>query len=97
MSQLTQNLRILAVVRPTQPSDFGAPNASIHKAIELLGSQQALAKECGVTRAAVSKWSLGRRVSAESAMAIHKATNGEIALHDLRPDLWPITPDPHAD
>ena len=68
---------------------FSSMNTIIRQAIDQLGSQEALAKACGVSQAAVSKWARGGKVSAESAVAIHRATHGHIALFDLRPDLWP--------
>lgn len=60
----------------------------IAKALHMFGGQQAMAKACGVTQAAVSKWARGYRVSAESAIAIEKATNGCVSRFDLRPDIF---------
>ena len=33
-----------------------------------------------------------RRFTAEMALAIERATNGEVTRHELRPDLWPDEP-----
>ena len=60
----------------------------IKKAILIAGSQQLLAKHCGVSQAAVSKWALGGGISAENALAIQAATNGTVTVHDLRPDIF---------
>jgi DNA-binding transcriptional regulator YdaS (Cro superfamily) len=67
-------------------------NAHIAKALSLFGGQQAMANACGVTQAAVSKWVRGHRVSAESAIAIERATSGRVTRFELRPDLWPAPP-----
>ena len=64
-------------------------SASIAMAIGQLGNQPALANACGVTKAAVSRWVRGHRVSAENAIAIERATHGRVTRSDLRPDLWP--------
>jgi DNA-binding transcriptional regulator YdaS (Cro superfamily) len=63
-------------------------NTSIARAISQFGGQAAFAKACGVTQAAVSKWTRGQRVSAESAIAIEKATDGAVTKEELRPDLF---------
>lgn len=61
-------------------------------AIKHAGSQQALAKACHVTQAAVSKWANGGRISAESARAIEVATDGAVSARDLRPDIFGDSP-----
>ena len=58
------------------------------KAIELAGSQTALAAACGVTQAAISKALHEARVPAEWCPHIEKVTGGEVKRHELRPDLW---------
>jgi DNA-binding transcriptional regulator YdaS (Cro superfamily) len=59
----------------------------VQKAIEIAGSQQALATACGVSQAAVSKWALGGGISVESAINISQATSGRVSVADLRPDI----------
>jgi DNA-binding transcriptional regulator YdaS (Cro superfamily) len=59
----------------------------VQEAIEIAGSQQALATACGVSQAAVSKWALGGGISVESAINISRATSGRVSVADLRPDI----------
>lgn len=52
---------------------------AVKKAIEFFGSQQALAKVCGISQNAVSKWlNGGGSVSLENALKIEKATQGKV-------------------
>lgn len=62
----------------------------IFKACELVGGQVALAKSLGITQPGVS-WLINKakRPSAEIAIKIERATNGEITKEMLRPDVWP--------
>lgn len=61
----------------------------IEKAISLTGSQQKLAEKVGCSQQFISL--LAReavKVSAEMALAIHKATDGQVSKHKLRPDIF---------
>ncbi|WP_049780588.1 Cro/CI family transcriptional regulator [Nitrosococcus halophilus] len=60
----------------------------IQKSIELVGSQTALARSCGVRYQAVQKWIKKGRVPAERVLAIKRATNGRVTRYELRPDLY---------
>jgi DNA-binding transcriptional regulator YdaS (Cro superfamily) len=62
--------------------------AAVAHAIALKGSQQKLASACGVSQPSISKAKLRGRVSAELALAIHRATEGVVPGCALRPDLW---------
>lgn len=62
--------------------------SAIDKAIQIVGSQKALADEMGVTKQAVHKWR--RRVPAERVIKIESITDGQVSRHELRPDLYPI-------
>lgn len=55
-----------------------AMNELVKLAIDELGSQQNLAKACGVSQNAVSKWLNGSSISLENALKIEKATGGKI-------------------
>ena len=67
----------------------------VAEAIRICGSQETLAKRCGVTQAAVSLWlRAASRISAERALAIEAATDGQVPKHRLRPDLWTAPRDP---
>lgn len=60
----------------------------IQAAITILGSEAKLGAACGVTQGAIWKAKKAGRVSGELAVRIHRATNGAIPKHRLRPDLW---------
>lgn len=62
-------------------------NPVIKKAIEIAGTQEKLAKMCGVSQPAVHLWLKGGKVSPEKVMRIVNATNGLIKAHEIRPDL----------
>lgn len=64
-------------------------NEAIKKAIELVSSQEALAKAMGCSQSRVSRLLLEQqKVEAEDAIAIEAATGGQIPRWRLRPDLW---------
>lgn len=58
-------------------------------AADVVGSQQALAGELGVTKAAVWQWKLNRRqVPVVHCVRIEQLTNKAVTRRDLRPDDW---------
>ena len=61
----------------------------IRRAIELVGSQRALAEQIGLSQQGISYLlNEAPQVSAEIAMAIHRATGGQVRKEDLRPDIF---------
>lgn len=62
----------------------------LKRASELMGSQNHLAAAMGCSQSKIS-WlvTTAKEISAEDALAIHRATKGEVAASTLRPDLWP--------
>jgi DNA-binding transcriptional regulator YdaS (Cro superfamily) len=73
----------------TTPSSILA----LQRARDLLGNQTALAAAVGVTQPSVNHMlRSGRRVPAEWCRKIEQATGGQVTCHDLRPDLYPVTP-----
>lgn len=61
----------------------------IDKASAVYGSQQAMAKALGVTKAAVWQWkSEGRHVPVRYCAAIERDTKGLVTRRDLRPTDW---------
>lgn len=63
---------------------------ALQKAIDIAGGQTKLAKKVKVTQTAVSHWlTRNKRVPAERAVSIEKATGGQVTRRDLRPDLYP--------
>lgn len=56
-------------------------------------SQEAFAKQIGVSQGLVWQWLDGRtRITAERAIEIDEKTNGEITKADLRPDIFGPAP-----
>lgn len=67
----------------------------IERAVRLKGSQAGLAEAAGCTQQHISYLLKdATRVSAEMAIAIERATDGEVPRHVLRPDLFPPPPLP---
>lgn len=64
-------------------------NEALTRAIEIAGSQAALAARIGVTQAHVSYWSCKAKkgVPPEHALTIERATG--VSRHELRPDIFP--------
>lgn len=64
----------------------------LDKAAEILGSQNAIAVLCGVSKGAVSQWKDdGRKVPAEYCPLIEDATKGAVRCEHLRPDVnWSV-------
>jgi DNA-binding transcriptional regulator YdaS (Cro superfamily) len=60
----------------------------IKKACYIAGNQAELARRVGVTPQMVTKWLSGKPVSAERAIAIERATGGQVSRTEIRPDLW---------
>lgn len=61
----------------------------IQQAIDILGNQEALAREIGLTQQGVSYLrNKSSQVPGEIAVAIHRATRGRVSKRDLRPDLF---------
>lgn len=65
----------------------------IRRAIEICGSQKALADKVGLSQPGIS-WLLGeaKQVSAEIAVKIERATDGQVSRAQLRPDLFSPAP-----
>lgn len=68
--------------------------SAIKRAVELLGSQLALAKALGVTPVTVNQWvrpngaNSSRPVPPKQCVRIEALTNGQVSRRDLRPDDW---------
>lgn len=62
----------------------------LRRAIGKLGSQNRLAEAMGCSQAKIS-WLLltAKDLSAEDALAVDRATDGEVSASELRPDIWP--------
>lgn len=64
----------------------------LDKAITIAGSQGKLAKAIGRSQNAVWHAKSTGRVTAEIALAIDQATEGQVSRHDLRPDVYGAEP-----
>ena len=61
----------------------------LQRAINKAGSQQALAAAIGVSQQQVSYlMTKAKRIPAEVAIAVERATEGEVTRAELRPDLF---------
>ena len=70
---------------------YGVSMEGLEKAIALLGGQSALGRALGIKQQLVWNWlNRTRKVPAEYAIPIEKATDGRISRHQIRPDLYPI-------
>lgn len=66
--------------------------AHVANAVKLCGTQAELERRSGIAQQTIS-WLLLRaeKISVEHAMAIERATDGQISRSQLRPDVWPAT------
>lgn len=61
---------------------------ALRNAIDVIGSQSAMAALLGITQGAISRWlARGSSLPAEHVLKVEAATG--ISRHDLRPDLYP--------
>lgn len=60
----------------------------IVRAIALAGSEAKLGRAAGVSQNAIWQAKKRAHVSAELAVAIEKATSGQVSRRELRPDLF---------
>lgn len=66
-----------------------AAKAAFLRAVEAAGSQQAIAKACGVSKGLVSLWTNGNtQIHADHVPGIESATSGAVTCNQLRPDLF---------
>ena len=64
-------------------------NDLICQAVDILGSNNALAEKLGVHPSLVSNWKTGRRtVAPVHCKAIQRLTKGKVKAKDLRPDVF---------
>jgi DNA-binding transcriptional regulator YdaS (Cro superfamily) len=65
--------------------------AHIRRAIDIAGSQRALADQIGLSQQGISYLlNDAPQVSAEIAIAIHRATQGKVRKEELRPDIFEV-------
>lgn len=70
------------------------PYEALKGSVDILGSQSAYARLCGVSQTAVWKWlQSGKRLPAEHVLTVEAQTG--VSRHLLRPDIYPPVA-PHA-
>ena len=63
---------------------------ALKTAIEIVGSQQALADKIHVNQQRISYWlNESKKVPAEFVLSIETATNRQVRRTQLRPDIYP--------
>lgn len=63
--------------------------AALQKAIDQFGGQKPLGEAIGSSQSEVSQWVTGHRpIPAHKAVAIEKATKGDVKRQWLRPQDW---------
>ncbi|HQS95063.1 MAG: hypothetical protein B7X90_01905 [Novosphingobium sp. 17-62-19] len=69
-----------------------SPDSALKVAVNLMGSQDRMARLCGVKQPSVWRWlHRQRRLPAEHVLKVEQATG--VSRHDLRPDIYPIETD----
>jgi len=63
------------------------PNCPLRRAILIAGSQAELARSTGYTSQAVAQWVSRQRLSLPAAVAVERATEGQVQVLDLLPYL----------
>lgn len=64
------------------------PIHALRRAVDLKGSQSALARDIGFTQGSVWRWLNGTQVPAEAAIAIEKSTG--VPKEEIRPDIFVV-------
>lgn len=62
---------------------------ALNRAIEIAGSQQALAERVGSNQTRVSEWKRRGKVADGAVLGVAAAVDFEVTPHQLRPDLYP--------
>ena len=62
---------------------------AIERAIQIVGTLTAFARQVGVSPQVVTHWRK-RGIPAERVIEIERVTAGKVSRHELRPDLYPI-------
>lgn len=72
--------------------------AALERAIGIAGGQKPLADRIGTTQSQVWYWLARAKkgVPGEYVIPIEQATDGQVSRHDLRPDLYPLSPEAAA-
>lgn len=75
--------------------NLSAPARALHRAIDALGSQTAMARLLSVSQPSVWRWvHKGQALPPEHVLAVEAATG--VSKHALRPDIYPRDKSGHA-
>ncbi|HGJ5866915.1 MULTISPECIES: helix-turn-helix domain-containing protein [Arsenophonus] len=73
-------------------------NIAVKTAIEIVGTQKALAKKCGLAQSTICDWLSGKkRISPEYVPDLVEATEGKVPAYLFRPDLPKLFPHPESE
>lgn len=61
-------------------------DASLIKALEIVGGPVELGRRLSISSQAISQW---QKVPATRVIAVEKATHGQVSRSEMRPDLYP--------
>jgi len=73
---------------PKRVTKLSGVRKLLRLAVDMYGSENRLALAIGTPQQVLNAAIRRRSVSPELAMGIHRATDGWISAHQLRPDLW---------
>ncbi|HCV3140837.1 TPA: helix-turn-helix domain-containing protein [Acinetobacter baumannii] len=65
---------------------MSTPKEALTKAIQIVGSKSALARELKITPWALSKWNF-EKIPEARCLPIEKITDGKVTAEELRPDI----------
>ena len=68
------------------------PNDALDRAIQIIGSQKALADLLQIKPPSISEWIRRGSVPANRCRVIEAATQGRVTVYELRPDVFGATP-----
>lgn len=71
-------------------ASFTESTLAVRRAVDLKGSQSALARDIGFSQGSVWRWLNGTPIPAEAAIAIEKSTG--VSKSQIRPDLFAPEP-----
>lgn len=71
--------------------------SALDRAIDTVGTQQALADALGIQSPSISEWKARGKVPAERCLAIEALCGGKVSRYDLRPDVFGDPPPPAND
>ena len=65
-------------------------NKALLEVIEIMGSQAALARGCGVRPPTITKWINSGKVPDGRALEVEALVDGKVTRHRLSPKMYPL-------